>query len=118
MAPGPEVFRPVDVEGELRLGTPSGDSLNLVADGETLRVDLPSWTDTHTVLPRSFRGRRHSLRFVADVLTAYGVTLSVELAGRPVLRLGYGTVPSLLARLLGLAPAYIPFSAVRVLFRR
>ena len=118
MAPRPEVFRPVDAEGTLRLETPSGHSLNLVADGGNLRMDVPRWVDARALLPRSYRGRRQALRFAADMFTMHGLTLSLESAGKPVLRIGHNTAPSWLARLLGLAPAYIPMSALRVLFLR
>ena len=116
MARRPE--RPVDAEGTLRFDTPSGGSINLVADGESLRVEMPSWGDARTLWPRSFGARKRAMHSVANVFAAHGLTLSVESAGKSVLRLGHNTSPSLLARVLGLAPAYIPFSAIRVLFRR
>ena len=118
MAPRPEVFRPVDAEGTLRLDTPSGRSLKLVADGTNLRLDVPRWADARVMLPRSFRGRRQSIRSIANMFATHGLTLSLESAGKPVLRIGHNTAPSWLARLLGLAPAYIPVSALRLLFRR
>lgn len=116
MSPRPE--RPVNAEGTLRFDAPSGKTISMIADGEKLRVEMPSWDDARTVWPRSFRGRRRALQSVARVLTVYGLILSVESAGQSVLRLGHNTSPSWLARLLGLAPAYIPFSAIRLLFRR
>ncbi len=116
MAPRPE--RPVDAEGTLRFDAPSGKAINMIADGERLRVEMPSWEDARTVWPRSFRGRRRALHSAARVLELHGLVLSVESAGKSVLRLGHNTSPSWLARLLGLAPADIPFSAVRLLFRR
>jgi len=118
MARRPEFFRPVDAEGALFLDAPSGQSLKLVADGTSIRMDVPRWVDVQDLLPRSFRGRRQTIRFVADAFAMHGLTLSLESAGKSVLRLGYNTTPSWLARVLGLAPAHIPFSALRLLFRR
>ncbi len=118
MAPRPEFFRPVDAEGALFLDAPSGQSLKLVANGTSLHLDVPRWVDVRVLVPRSFRGRRQAIRFVAKAFATHGLTLSLESAGKSVLRLGYNTTPSWLARVLGLAPAYIPFSALRLLFRR
>mgnify|MGYP000340834861 CR=1 FL=1 len=117
MAPRPDDVQPVEARGLLRLDTPEGHSLNLVADGDTLRLDLPGWREARAVAPGSFRGRKNALNLLAKGLTAHGLRLSVESAGKPVLLLGYETAPSWLARLLGLAPACIPMSAVRMLFR-
>ena len=118
MAPRPEGFRPVDAEGTLRLYTPSGQSLNLVADGRNLRLDVPRWVDAWGMLPRSLSGRKRAMRFVAHTLATHGLTLSLDSRSKSVLRLGHNIAPSWLARLLGLAPAYIPVSALRLLFRR
>ncbi|MGB5719461.1 MAG: hypothetical protein WBM34_02125 [Woeseiaceae bacterium] len=118
MAPRPEFFRPVDAEGALFLDAPSGQSLKLVANGTSLHLDVPRWVDVRGLVPRSFRGRREAIRFFAKAFATHGLTLSLESAGKSVLRLGYNTTPSWLARVLGLAPAYVPFSALRLLVRR
>lgn len=118
MALMPEFFRPVDAQGALSLDTPSGQSLKLVADGTSLRLDVPRCVKVRPLLPRSFRGRRQIIRFAAKALATHGLTLTVESAGKAVLRIGYNPTSSWLARLLGLAPAFIPVSAVRLLFRR
>ena len=106
------------VNGTLRIDTPGGRSLNLVADGETLRLELPGWGDTRGVLPRSVRGRVRAARFVADSLSMHGLTLSLESAGQSVVRLGHNTPASWLSRLLGLGPTSISVPALRLLFRR
>lgn len=116
MASRPE--RPVAAEGTLRFDTPSGRSINMVADGESLRVEMPSLGDARTLWPRSYSDRKRAMHSIANVFAMHGLTISVESAGKSVLRLGHNASPSLLARVLGLAPAYIPFSAIRVLFRR
>ena len=117
MAPRRSDFRPIEAQGNLRFDTPDGHSLNLVADGENLRLDLPGWREARAVAPRSFRGRKQVLSFLAKRLAAHGLTLSVESAGKVVLRLDHETPPNWLARLLGLAPAYVPVSAIRMIFR-
>ncbi len=117
MASRPEASRPVEVQGSLHLDTPGGRSLELVADGNSLRMEVSRWRDVRDLVPRSFRGRRQSLRLLAKVFATHGLTFSLESAGKPVFRLGHDATPGLLSRLLGLAPAYIPLSAVRLLLR-
>jgi len=117
MASRPELLRPVDTEGALCFVTPSGESLELVADGASLRLDVPRSLNVRALLPRSFRNSRTTLRFAANALATHGLTFTAETAGKCVLRMGYNSTPSWLARLLGL-PAHIPFSALRLLFRR
>ncbi len=118
MTSRPDGYRPVEAQGTLRLDTPGGRSLNLVADGDKLRMDLPDWKEARVLLPRSFRARRRALRFVANMFAIHGLTFHLEAAGKPVLRLGHGVTPSWFARLLGLAPANIPVSAIGTLFSR
>ena len=118
MASRPEACLPVEVRGALRLDAPTGRSLELMADSNTLRLDLPGWPEARAMIPRSFGTRARTVRQLATVLTSYGLTLSLESAGKPVFRLGCNVRPSWLARLAGLAPARIPLSAIRMLFRR
>ncbi len=117
MAPRPDFFRAVDAEGVLHLVTPSGELLELVADGPSVRLEVPRGVNVWALLPGSFRSRRQTIRFAAKALATHGLTLTAESAGRCVLRMGYNTTPGWFARLLGLAPAYIPVSALRLLFR-
>lgn len=114
----PDLLRPVEAQGSLRLDTPGGRSLNLVADGDKLRLDLPGWREAREIAPRSFRSRRRTLSLLAGLLSTHGLTLSVESAGKPILLLGSGVAPSWFARITGLAPANVPFSAIRILFGR
>jgi hypothetical protein len=118
MASRPDGYRPVEALGTLRLDTPSGRSLNLVANGEGLRLEVPDLQEARAIMPRSFRGRRRALRFLAELFSTHGLIFSLESGGTPVFRFGHGVAPSWLARLLGLAPANIPFSAIGLLFRR
>ena len=118
MASRPEGFRPVEAQGTLSFDTPGGRSVNLVAEGENLRLELDGWRDVREFMPRSFRSGRQSLRTLADVFAMHGLTLSLESAGRPILRLGHNASATWLARLLGLAPAYIPVSAFALIFKR
>jgi hypothetical protein len=117
MAPRPEPLRPLDAHGSLRIDTPSGRSLNLVAQGEMLRLELPGWGDARRVFPVSLRGRIRAVRSIAGLLSAHGLTLSLESAGHLVARLGHNTSANWLARLLGLGPVNLPVSNIRRLFR-
>lgn len=118
MASRPEGYRPVAAHGTLRLDTPSGRSLDLVANGVELRLALPDLQEARAIMPRSLRARRRALRFFASMLATHGLAFSLEARGKPLLRVGHRVTPSWLARVLGLAPAYIPLSAIGLLFRR
>lgn len=117
MASRPERIRPLDAHGSLRIDTPSGRSLNLVAEGDTLRLELPGWGDARGALPRSLGGRIRAARLLADSLSTHGLTLSLESAGRSVVRFGRNASTSWLARLLGLGSTDLSLSALRHLFR-
>ena len=118
MAPRPEDVRPVDTHGTVRLETPAGRSLDLLADGENIRLELPGWRTVRELMPRSFRGRRRALHLLANLFATHGLTFSLESGGKPILRFGHNVPPSWLARLLGLAPAYVPVSAIGALVRQ
>ena len=113
----PKVLLPVEAQGMLRLDAPTGRPMDVVADGDTLRVDVPGWREIRALAPRSSRARARAIRLLAAILSSYGLTLSMESAGRPVIQLGCNVRPTILARLLGLAPARIPVSAISLLFR-
>lgn len=117
MASKPEALRPIDAHGSLRIDTPSGRSLNLVADGETLRLELPGWADARGALPRSLGGRIRAARLVADALSMHGLTLNLESAGRPVVRFGRDASTGWLARLLRLGATEVSLSSLRLLFK-
>jgi hypothetical protein len=104
------------VLGSLHVDTPGGRSLDLAAEGEHLRLTLSGRREAWEVF-RAFPGRGRALASIAEVFATHGLTLVAESAGRPVFRLGSDARPNWLARLLGLAPAEIPFSALGVLFR-
>jgi hypothetical protein len=117
MALKPENFCPLDAHGTLRVETPSGRSLDLVANGETLRLELPGLRDARSALPRSFTGRIRTVRLLAELLSTHGLTLSIESAARPLCRLGYNTKCSWLARMLRLGATDLSVSAIRRIFR-
>ena len=114
----PDIELPVEAQGTLRLDTPDGQVLALVADGDVLRVALPGWIGAQGLAPRSFRERRRLVRAAARALSTCGLTLSLEAADRPIARLGSGAKTNWLARLLGIAPAHIPVSAIRFYWSR
>lgn len=113
-----DVLTPVDARGALRIDAPTGRSLDLVADGETLRLELPGWPEARALMSGSSGSRRHAAGRLGAALARYGLVLSLESAGRPVFQLGHGISPNWLARLLGYTRARIPVSAVGLLFRR
>ena len=108
---------PVEAQGHLRLDGPGGGTLDLVAEGETLQLDVEGFRDIRSIIPRSARLRGQYVRALGKVLNTYGLTLAVVSAGKSVFEIGRTARPNLIARLLGLAPARIPFSAIRFLFR-
>lgn len=117
MAPRPDSLRRIDVHGTLRVDTPGGRSLDLAADGGHLRLELSGRQDARDLF-RGFPGRRRALHSLARLFAIHGLTLTMESAGRPVFLLGSHAKPNWLARLLGLAPAQIPLSAIGLLLRR
>jgi len=118
MASRPELFLPVEAQGELRLDAPTGRSVGVVADGDVVRVDMPGWRELRAAMPGPARSRRQLVRSMARILKIYGLTLQVESGGTTVASLGRGVSANWLGRLTGLAPAHIPLSAIRFLFRR
>lgn len=118
MASRPDGYRPVEALGTLSLDSPSGRSLNLVANGDELRLEVPDLQEARAIMPRSFRCRRRALRFLAELFSTHGLIFTLESGGTPVFRFGHGVAPNWLARLLGLAPAHIRVSAAGLLFRR
>ena len=116
--PRPETRLAVDAQGHLRLESPTGRTLDLVADGDSLHLEVSGWEDIRSLVPGARRARGRMIRVLANILATCGLTLSLESAGKPVGRVGHGVRPSWLARVLGLAPARIPLTAVALLFRR
>lgn len=114
----PDVSLPVEAQGTLRLDAPTGRSLELVADGTILRLDLPGWAELRTMIPRSFGARARAIRSLANLLDAFCLELSLEYAGKPFFGLGHNADSNWLARVLGLAPAHISLSAIRLFVKR
>ena len=102
----------------LRLDTPGGHALDLRAEGDALRINVPSWSEARAIIPGSFGERTRTLRLLADLFSGFGLTLSLESAGQSILRLGGNTKPSWVARLLRLGPTHVPLSALKYLLRR
>lgn len=115
MAPRPDTFRPVDAYGTVRIDTPGGRALNLVADGEKLRLTVPNMQSAREISPRSFRTSRRAVRSLACALATHGLALRLEADGTPLLWLGHNVAPNWLARLLRLGPVNVPVSAIRAM---
>ena len=118
MAPRPDLFLPVEAQGSLRLDAPTGRSVDVRAEGGVVRVIFPGWPELRSMLPGSSKSRSRLVRRLSGLLRTYGMTISLESAEMPFLEIGYGTRPSLLARLLGLGDADLRYSAIRFFFRR
>ena len=114
----PDRSLPIEAQGRLRLDAPTGRALDLIADGDTLTLEVRSFRDIKSLVPHSARRRRHSARTLAGVLETYGLTFRMTSLGKSVFEVGQKTRPNWLARLLGLGPARIPLSAIGLLFRR
>lgn len=98
----PEADISIDVRGGLNLLGPTGRPVRLRADGSTLILAAPGWAELRRLGPRALRSRRRALAAAAGSLRKLGLSLAVEIHGRPALCLGAGVRSSLLARLLGL----------------
>ena len=109
---------PLESLGHLRLEAPSGRTLDLVAEGSVLRLDVPGWPELRAFMPQKGTTRSQVLRRVARLLSASGLTLRLESRGRPFVTLGSGVRPNWLSRLLGITPARTSFFAFALLFRR
>lgn len=108
---------PVEARGHLRLDTPTGLAISVAAEGDTLRLSVPSLHELKALAAGSAKTRRRSLRSASAALTTLGLACIVDIAGQPILRFGAGTQPTWLARLIGFAPASIPVSAIATLWR-
>lgn len=114
----PEVSFPLAALGLMRLESPAGRAVDLVADGSRLTLNVPGRAELLALTPRSMRARSRMIRSMARILSTSGLVFSLEFDGKPVFQLGRDIRPSLLARLLGLAPARITLASIRLIFRR
>lgn len=88
--------------------------MHLTAEGSTVRLTVPGWPELRLLAGQPGRRRRRSLHVAGTVLEGLGLALRVEMAGRVILGIGPGMRTNWLARLLGLAPARVPMSAIAV----
>lgn len=117
-APRPDTNLPIEAQGHLRLEAPTGRTVMLFAEGDVLRLELKGWSEAKSLAPRSGAARRQATRALARALSACGLTLHVEAAGSAVCQIGHGVRPNWIARLLRLAPARVPLSALGLSLRR
>ena len=119
MAPQPEARPPLEVQGNLHLHSPRGHALVLATQGQTLQLDVSHWRaaqEALTVLSGSAL-RGEGLRMLHRALCAMDLQMEITLNRRRVAGLGPRSRPTLLARVLGLAPAAIhPWGALLGLF--
>ncbi len=117
MAPRPDIALPVDAVGSLRVDTPGGQRIDVVADGSRVRVEAPHWKELRQLGPRSVLARRRAVVRATRALEILGLYAEIDVAQRHALRLGAGTRPSLVARLLGLGRVSIPLASIVSLLR-
>lgn len=108
----PDAGLPIEVHGDLCLDSPSGRKFSLRAEGSRLDLAIPVWKDFHSIGPRSLSGKLRALKTAVRALRKTHLTLHIYIAGQRAVGLGKGVKPTLLARLLGLRSASIPFSSV------
>lgn len=113
----PDIRLPVDVHGDLSLDGPSGHRVRLQTAGSRLRLSAPGWTELRQLGPRSLITQRRTLKATVRALNVLGLTLNIDVAGRRAFQFGTGVRTTLLARLLGLTSAEIPFSTLFNLLR-
>lgn len=111
----PDPFLPVDARGDFRLVAPSGRTLNLVAQGDVLRLDAPAWDDIASATPSSFRSVRRFVRTASTALLSTGLRFELLIDGKPAFAVGTGVKPNLLSRLLGLRASTFSLRRVPVL---
>lgn len=109
---------PVEAQGLLRLDGPRGRSLRLEAEGATLRLIAESYGELRSVAPPTRAQRRRALAAAHRVLHQLDLSLEVRIGARTLLGLGRDVRVNWLARVLGYAPARVPFSALAAMLGR
>ena len=105
----PEAALPIDAAGRLGIRSPGGVDLSLEAHGSTLKVEVGTLGDLLRLrreVPRA-AGSRPGLDAAAAASRLTDLECVVRLRRREIVRIGPGTRPNWLSRLLGLAPACI-----------
>lgn len=110
---------PLALDGSLRLQTPQGDLIQVVAEGPFLFVRLANWRCALSILrilPRRQQRRRQLLKLSA-ALVAHDITVQASIATHTIATLTSGARAGIISRLLGLGPIEIrPIAILRAMF--
>ena len=108
---------PVDIDGDINLEGPVGRRLSFTASGASMRLAAADWQDLRSIGPRSLLAQRRAFVKAARLLERLDVGLSIDVAGRRVIRVGEGARPTVIARLLGLPKTTLPLGTAVSLLR-
>ncbi len=114
----PDLSLPVEAQGHLRLDAPSGRTLELVADGDTLTLEVPTWADLNGLSPSALRARLATARNLSAVLSTCALTLKLTTRDRVFLELGANVKPSWFSRLIRIGPVRFRSPLIGLFFRR
>ena len=114
----PDLSLPVEAQGHLRLDAPSGRTLELVADGDALTLEVPTWAELNDLSPSSWRVRLTMLRNLSAVLSTCALTLNLTTRDRVFLELGANVRPGWFARLARLGPVRLKGPVTGFFLRR
>jgi hypothetical protein len=112
--------QPLEILADLRLAV-DGEGIDIRADGDRIVVDLPSLQAGRRLLAAEplARNRSRTLQRSHAALEAMGVSAEFQLNGAPFARVGAGTRPGRLGKILGLPGLELePTRPVRAAVRR
>lgn len=92
----------LELEGSLRLDMGDDDTIEVVAEGSQLTVDV-SFKPKRVRSFINLRGSRELAGRLSEVLYQRGLTLTVTREGKPLLKIGRGARDSVAGRLAGVA---------------
>ncbi len=102
----------------MRLDAPSGRTLDFVADGDALTLDVPTWAELDGLSPTSWTARSSAVQKLSAVLSTCALTLRLTTRGKVFLELGAKVRPNWFARLAGLGPVRLKSPVIGLFFRR
>ena len=112
--------RPLDIYADLTLMSDSGAKMAVKADGRVIELEMSSLKDGYLVANKltNRQQRKQTLERSQQVLAMSDVVLHIRIAKRIIALLTPQSRPTLLSRLLGIAPVEIkPLALFLVLLR-
>ena len=114
----PDLHLPVEAQGHLRIDAPTGRTLDLVANGDTLTLDVPTWADLKGLSSSALRARLATVRNLSAVLSTCALTLKFTTRDRVFLELGANVKPSWFSRLTRIGPVRFKRAVFGLFLRR